>query len=43
MLLKASQTGQLSDEELASARQTISDEQYAAEFECDPYAAIMGA
>jgi hypothetical protein len=32
VLLKASQTGQLSQEELASAKQTMSEEQYASEF-----------
>jgi phage terminase large subunit len=33
----------LSQEELASAKQTMSEEQYASEFECDPFAAIVGS
>lgn len=43
MLLKASQTGQLSQEELDSAHAQMSAEAYAAELECDPFAAIQGA
>ena len=42
-LMRASATGQLSQEELLSARQTMTEEQYSSEFECDPFAAILGA
>ena len=42
-LMRASATGQLSQEELLSARQTMTEEQYRSEFECDPFAAILGA
>ena len=38
-LMRASATGQLSQEELLSARQTMTEEQYSSEFECDPFAA----
>ncbi len=41
--LKASETHILLQEELNDAKRQMSDEQYASEFECDPYAAIMGA
>jgi phage terminase large subunit len=41
--MRASATGQLSQEELLSARQTMTEEQYSSEFECDPFAAILGA
>src|SRR6266550_5244398 len=41
--LKASETHLLPESELADARRQMSAEQYASEFECDPYAAIMGA
>jgi phage terminase large subunit len=41
--LRASQTHLLSEFELAESRKVMSPEQYAAEFECDPYAAIQGA
>jgi phage terminase large subunit len=42
-LLKASETGVLSKEELDDAHRMMTPEQYAAEFECDPYAGILGA
>jgi phage terminase large subunit len=42
-LYRASQTRLLPDEELASARQQMSDEEYAQEFECSFEAAIVGA
>jgi phage terminase large subunit len=42
-LLRASETGILPEGELADARRMMTPEQYAAEFECDPYAAILGA
>lgn len=41
--LKASETHLLAEDELADAKRQMSEEQYASEFECDPYAAIMGA
>jgi phage terminase large subunit len=41
--LRASQTHLLPEAELADARRQMSPEQYASEFECDPYAAIQGA
>jgi hypothetical protein len=41
--MRASATGQLSQEELLSARQTMTEKQYSSEFECDPFAAILGA
>ncbi|MGI0012163.1 MAG: hypothetical protein ACREBU_01780 [Nitrososphaera sp.] len=40
---RASETGILSAQELANARQLMTEEAYAAEFECDPHAAIAGA
>jgi phage terminase large subunit len=42
-LLRASETHVLPDEELEDSRRLMTDAQYAAEFECDPYAAILGA
>jgi phage terminase large subunit len=42
-LLKASETGVIPAEELADAQRLMTPEAYAAEFECDPYAAILGA
>jgi hypothetical protein len=41
--LRASDTRRLSSDELADAARILSPEQYAAEFECDPSAAIQGA
>src|SRR5882724_13706452 len=41
--LKASETHILPEDELEDAKRQMSDEQYSSEFECDPYAAIMGA
>jgi phage terminase large subunit len=41
--LKASETGILSQEELSDAAKIMAPEQFSAEFECDPYAAIQGA
>lgn len=41
--LKASETGILDDDELAEARQDMTPEQYAQEFECSFEAAILGA
>ena len=42
-ILRASETGILDADELADARRGMTAEEYAAEFECDPLAAIMGA
>jgi hypothetical protein len=42
-VLRASETGILDREELDDARRSMSAESYASEFECDPYAAILGA
>ena len=42
-VLRASETGILPPEELHDAQRVMTVEQYAAEFECDPSAAIMGA
>ena len=42
-LLRASQTHILPESELADARRMMAPEQYDSEFECDPYAAILGA
>lgn len=42
-VLRASQTGILDAEELADARRSMTPEQFAAEFECDPSAAVLGA
>jgi phage terminase large subunit len=42
-LLKASKTGVIPAAELDDARRLMTPEAYAAEFECDPYAAILGA
>lgn len=41
--LRASETNLLAEDELADAKRQMSEEQYASEFECDPYAAILGA
>ncbi len=43
LTLKASETGLISERELASARTDMSAEQYAQEFECSFEAAIVGA
>src|SRR5690606_4969475 len=43
LVLRASQTGILPESELADARQTLTEEQYAQEYECSFDAAIMGA
>jgi phage terminase large subunit len=42
-LLRASETGILSDAELGDLRRQLTPEQYAAELECDPTAAVLGA
>jgi phage terminase large subunit len=42
-LLKASETHILPQEELEDAKRQMAPEQYDSEFECDPYAAILGA
>jgi len=42
-ILRASETGILPESELADARRMMTPEQYAAEFDCDPSAAILGA
>lgn len=41
--LKASETGLIAADELEDARRTMTDDQYAQEFECDFEAAIQGA
>jgi phage terminase large subunit len=43
LVLKASQTGLVDEEELASARKMMTEDQYAQEFECSFDAAILGA
>ena len=43
VMLKASETGLLSQAELTDARKTMSEDQYAQEFECSFEAAIQGA
>ena len=43
MMLKASETGILPEDELAEARKAMTPEQYAQEFECSFEAAILGA
>lgn len=43
LILRASETGIIDDAELEDARRSTTPEQYAAEFECDPSAAIIGA
>lgn len=43
LVLRASETGLISAEELADARKTMTDDQYAQEFECSFDAAIQGA
>jgi hypothetical protein len=43
LMLKASVTGLLAEDELADARRTMSEEEYAQEFECSFEAAIKGA
>lgn len=42
-VLRASETGLIDPEELEDARRSMTAEAYAAEFECDPNAAILGA
>lgn len=42
-ILKASETGILNAEELDAARKSMSEDQYAQEFECSFQAAVMGA
>ena len=42
-ILRASETGILAPEELSDLRRTMTPEAYAAELECDPSAAILGA
>jgi phage terminase large subunit len=42
-MLKASETGLISGEELEGARRDLSEEQYAQEFECSFDAAVIGA
>ena len=42
-ILRASETGILDPDELADARRSMTEEEYLAEFECDPTAAILGA
>lgn len=42
-LFKASETKIIPQEELDSARKTMSEEQYMSEFECDPHAGLVGA
>ena len=41
-VLKASESGLISDEDLAEARAEMSEAQYAQEMECDPNAAVQG-
>lgn len=43
VMLRASQTGILPEAELADARQTLTEEQYAQEYECSFDAAVVGA
>jgi hypothetical protein len=43
LMLKASETGIIPPEELADARASMSDDQYAQEFECSFDAAVVGA
>lgn len=43
LMLKASETGILSAEELASARKVLSEEEFRQEYECDFEAAVIGA
>jgi phage terminase large subunit len=43
MILKASESGLLPDAELRDARKTMSEDQYAAEYECSFDAAVVGA
>jgi hypothetical protein len=43
LMLRASETGLLPDEELADARKLLSEDAYAAEFECSFDAAVIGA
>lgn len=42
-LLRASETHILPDDELAEMKRQMTEDAYAAEMECDPYAAILGA
>jgi len=41
--LRASETHLIDEQELSDARRQMAPEQYDSEFECDPYAAILGA
>jgi hypothetical protein len=43
LLLKASETGLIAPDELADARKSMSEDQYAAEYECSFQAAVVGA
>jgi hypothetical protein len=43
LILRASETGLIADEELADARKVMSESQYEQEFECSFEAAILGA
>ena len=43
LMLKASETGLIPEDELAAARRDLTEEQYAQEFECSFEAAILGA
>jgi hypothetical protein len=43
LMLKASQTGILDEEELVDARKHMTAEQYAAEYECSFYGSVMGS
>lgn len=42
-MFKASETKIIPEDELASARKTMSEETYAQEYECDPLAGLVGA
>jgi hypothetical protein len=42
-ILRSSETGILDADELLDARRSMSEDQFSAEFECDPEAAIQGA
>lgn len=42
-MFKASETKIIPESELASARKTMSEEEYAQEYECDPLAGLVGA
>lgn len=43
LMLKASQTGILDEQELSDARKSMTPEQYAAEYECSFYGSVIGA